>query len=339
LNSGTNSVSNVQIDKFLTLTPTQYFLLGQWAAGKFNAQKEEIPLSSLDRGSVGNAVGSPMCPGIEVTWSVRNPAIYAAPYRIKQAHAEDYYAENGLSPAVDECELQGGKAPGCEPGDLTKRMAIPWQADFFQCTVQFINFTDPNKNKDNGIPKPPTYFGYWWPPQSPMFVMSPIMNVAEQAISGVPSGFQVYYARGINTFTEMITAWAYLGFIVNRNTSPSGSDYPSFEEAERNHNKFGVSSVAVGPADLVYTGPDVQSMTDPSLKLSVAVGKVDNVVTNSEAYFVPMWFLLEGSAPTAMSDAAKVRQAALQPGAQLEREALPKPVTSYGIGRLHRSKH
>ena len=89
-----------------------------------------------------------MCPGIEVTWSTRNPAIYAAPYRIKQAHDEAYYAQNGLSTTADECE--GG---GCEPGDLTKRMAIPWQADFFQCTAQFINFTDPTSQHAGGHPQ------------------------------------------------------------------------------------------------------------------------------------------------------------------------------------------
>lgn len=187
LNSGNNSVSNTLIDKFLTLTPTQYFLLSQWAAGRFDLRNnDDIELEPLDRASVGNAVGSPMCPGIEVTWNTRNPAIYSAPYQIKQAHDESYYAQNGLSTSVDECE--GG---GCEPGDLTKRMAIPWQSDFFQCTAQFVNFTDPKSNQDNGIPKPPTYYAYWWPPQSPMFVMSPLMDKDAQSLAGVSSGFQV----------------------------------------------------------------------------------------------------------------------------------------------------
>ena len=121
-------------------------------------------------------------------------------------------------------------------------MAIPWQADFFQCTVEFINFTDPTKNTEGGIPKPPTFYAYWWPPQSPMYVMSPIMNAEEQLQSGLPSGFQVYYARGINSFAEMITAWSYLGFVANRNSAPSRDQYPSFEEVERNNDRFVASS-------------------------------------------------------------------------------------------------
>ena len=227
VNSGNNSVSNTLIDKFLTLTETQYFLLGQWANGNFRTGNfDSLGVNALDRGCVSNCVGSPMCPGIEVTWSVRNPKIYSGPYRIQ--HRQVSYAATGLSPSRDECE--GG---GCEPGDLTKRMAIPWRADFFQCTVQFINFTDQNQNQGDGIPLPPTYYAYWWPPQ-------------EEAKAGVPSGFQVYYTRGINTFAEMILGWSYLGFVHNRNIAPERSDYPCFEEVERNHDAFVTSSVAVG---------------------------------------------------------------------------------------------
>jgi len=222
LNSGSNSVSDVLIDKFLTLTVTQYFLLGQWAEGKFKTGAvDNLGLHPLDRGSLGNCVGSPMCPGIEVTWNTRNPAIYSKALRI--AHRDADYAKIGLTPSRDECE--GG---GCEPGDLTKRMAIPWQADFAQCTVQFINFTDPKVNKENGIPKPPTYYGYWWPPQSPMFVLTGIADAGQQAHVGVPSGMQVSYPRGINNFAEMILGWSYLGVIHNRNTAPERVDYPYF---------------------------------------------------------------------------------------------------------------
>jgi L-lysine 6-oxidase len=122
MNSGSNSVSNELIDKFLTLTPTQYFFLGQWAEGKFEVKPSEgyKGISEKDQATVGNCVGLPMCPGIEVTWSTQNPAIYAAPYEIKTRHDGAYYAKNGLSPDADETD-----GAGCEPGDLTKRMAIP----------------------------------------------------------------------------------------------------------------------------------------------------------------------------------------------------------------------
>ena len=106
LNSGTNSVSNTLIDKFLCVTLTKYFLLGQWAEGKFKVgAADDLPLHPLDRASIGNAVGSPMCPGIEVTWSARNPAIYAAPYVI--AHDRLLPARPRPGPRRD----RGGELP------------------------------------------------------------------------------------------------------------------------------------------------------------------------------------------------------------------------------------
>jgi L-lysine 6-oxidase len=254
LQSGSNSVWNILIDKFLTLTETQYFFLQQWAAGKFitGPAGDDFGLNPLDRASLGNCVGGPMCPGIEVTWTTRNPSIYEprSPFRILYAYDDSHYREHGLTPGREETTVPGGRGPGCEPGDLTKRMAIPWQADFFQCTAQFINYTDPDVNKDeNHIPVPPTFYGYWWPPQSPMFVLSGYTSVEEQAQAGVPAGFQVYYPRGINSFAQMITGWHYLGFIVNQNQAEDRSLYPYFVEKERSHGAFEVATVAVGAAD------------------------------------------------------------------------------------------
>jgi len=244
LNSGSNSVSNTLTDKFLSLTETQYFLLGQWAAGKFTAGgPSSLPagVHPLDQAGIGNCVGGPMCPGIEVTWSTTNPAIYEEAYRIRAFQDEAYYFQHGLDPNRDETE--GG---GCEPGDLTKRMAVPWQADFFQCTFQFVNYTEPDVNKANGIPAPPTYFAYWWPPQSPMYVISGVKSMEEQALAGVPAGYQVFYPRGVNSFAQMIQAWSYLGFIVNENAGPDGAGLPNFVETERNHDRFQVGSAALG---------------------------------------------------------------------------------------------
>jgi L-lysine 6-oxidase len=144
------------------------------------------------------------------------------------------------------------------------------------------------------------------------------MDKDEQSLAGVSSGFQVYYARGINTFAEMINAWAYLGFIVNRNTAQSRRDYPSFEEMERNHEKFATSSVAVTNGNGFY---------------SVAVGSVDNVVNNSDAYFAAMWFLK----PDSTASGAARRVAAALPEAPAEE--LGKPITTIGIGRTHQSQH
>lgn len=245
LNSGSNSVSNENIVKFLSLNETQYFLMEQWAEGTFVSDPDfsPYPVNPLDAASVGNCVGLPMCPGIEVTWSVQNRAIYAAPYVILDHKGPGGYNQTGLDPSRDECE--GG---GCEPGDLTKRMACPWQADFFQCTIQYVNFTNPAVNKttvgDNTFPLPPTYYAYWWPPQSPWDVLTGELSAGGQALSHLPAGQQMNYARGINSFVQMVEHWSALAFIRDNNAGDKG--FPFFTETERNNELFKYEEVPVG---------------------------------------------------------------------------------------------
>ncbi|MBU1621059.1 MAG: CTQ-dependent lysine 6-oxidase LodA [Gammaproteobacteria bacterium] len=255
LNSGSNSVSNELIMKFLALNETQQFLLSQWAVGRFDSNHDAAPypVNPLDQGSVGNCVGLPMCPGIEVTWSMQNPAVYAAPYRIADEKGPNGYNSTGLTPSRDECE--GG---GCQPGDLTKRMACPWQADFFQCTVQTVNFTVPEVNKANGAPLPPTYYAYWWPPQSPWDVLTGETTVEGQAASHLPAGQQMNYARGINSFVQMVEHWSALAFIRDNNSQAEG--YPYFTETERNNEIFAYKEVGVGA---ITGNPDDNETTIP----------------------------------------------------------------------------
>ena len=97
LNSGDNSISNTLIEKFMALTPTQYYLLHQWAEGKCVSRRDHPDAgqdwtwaSPLDVAAAGNAVGEPMAPGIEVTWTMRNPILLTPgdPFRIKPERAD-----------------------------------------------------------------------------------------------------------------------------------------------------------------------------------------------------------------------------------------------------------
>lgn len=253
LNSGDNSVTNSgPIYKFETLSPTQYFFLHQWAVGSFVADRSEAVAYSdqLDEAGIGNCVGAPFSPGIETTWITRSAPIYRAPFRLKLAHfdgssaqTQAYYCENGLSTRADEAEGQG-----CEPGDLTKRMAIPWQADFQECTVQTPNITNPSVNQfadGTGIEVPPAYYVYWWPPQSPMHVVTGSLAPGDQVLDAlvseiagqplIPAGQRVPYQRGIGSVQDMITSWSRLGFIVNQGTD----SYPYFVEKERDSQSLG----------------------------------------------------------------------------------------------------
>ncbi|MGH2719010.1 MAG: LodA/GoxA family CTQ-dependent oxidase [Actinomycetota bacterium] len=120
-------------------------------------------MTELDHGVIGNLAGVPFSPGIETTWIVRSPLLYSSPYNIAVAHFEgsnaalaSYYAEHGLSLTSDPQDEDGS-----EPGDLTKRMANPWQSDFYDCPLQTPNVSDPAVNQssaDDGVQIPPTYY-------------------------------------------------------------------------------------------------------------------------------------------------------------------------------------
>jgi L-lysine 6-oxidase len=254
LNSGDNSVTNDgPIYKFEALSATQYFFMNQWAVGKFvvGVSEPKAYCDQLDEAGVGNCVGAPFSPGIETTWITRNAALYASPFQFKLAHfdgnnaqTQAYYREKGLSTTADEAEGQG-----CEPGDVTKRMAIPWQADFQECTVQTPNITNPSINQfadGTGIEVPPAYYVYWWPPQSPMHVVTGSIDPGDQVldaiVSGIggqpiiPAGQRVAYQRGINSIQDMINSWFRLGFIVNQSKANA---YPYFVEKERDSRSLG----------------------------------------------------------------------------------------------------
>ena len=265
LGSGSNSLTNEISDKFVELTRTQYYFLEQWAKGNFTTEKGDDPLKlhPLDHADVGNCAGSPMCPGIEVTFTVRNPTIYSGPFKIKHKSTDPkFYFKNGLDPSHEETAPPSMTGKGCEPGDLTKRMAVPWQADLFECTVQNVNFTDLQSMDSTGFEKPPLYFVYWWPPQSPWDVILGVTDpevdpngdvekqkkdaaIAELHAAGLSAGHQVQYSRGINNSLQMVQAWSYLGFIVNQNEDEeTRDDYPYFVEKERNHDAFIVVALA-----------------------------------------------------------------------------------------------
>jgi len=168
---GDNPISNMLPSKFLRLTDFQYYLLRQWARGKFYNEDLEgwskpdpwWPYGSwsiktardLDRGALFKVLGGSFCPGGEVSWIIRNPAIWRVPYRIKadpnfytfgqtaaQANFMGQKPEGSYSSYlnVDLSETSNFET-GLQPGDLTKYSSVPWQSDFNECSTQNIDIT------------------------------------------------------------------------------------------------------------------------------------------------------------------------------------------------------
>ena len=138
-------------DTWLALTKRQYDILTLWKDGTFTPDWTGIPAApppsitpeGLDRAALESCTGGPFFPGIECGWIVRHAEIYA-PTEIAR-----------LNPA------------NLKAGDMTKRMAVPWQADFFECQQ------------------------HWWPSQRPDNVFgeaefSRLMQLDQQIAQAAP---------------------------------------------------------------------------------------------------------------------------------------------------------
>jgi hypothetical protein len=196
---------------FLTLTQTQYFYLLQWAAGRFEiASEAPQPLregAALDRGALENCVGGAFSPGIEVTWISRDPRIYAEPLRIRAA--------TDVQPPLS---LGQDFERGLEPGDLCKYMALPWQADFNECSQEQAG----------------DRFAYWWPVQRPDFVfvehdgqLRQVPWVGSDRDQNAPDYLEFQHDL------EMVRRWSELGFVLNVGTA----EHPRFLEVARRHDR------------------------------------------------------------------------------------------------------
>src|SRR5258706_14587410 len=86
---------------------------------------------------------------------MRNPSSRAEQYRIKSDRAFAVFGETaaqanaaGTVPdsqyafyAGDDLSQTNDFASGLQPGDLTKYMSVPWQADFNECSTQPVDGT------------------------------------------------------------------------------------------------------------------------------------------------------------------------------------------------------
>ena len=156
------------------ITEVQYKRMERWAHGKFDAdwpgaEPAATPLDrlpeqdrprALDRAALEACVGGPFFPGIEASRVMLDAATYDArrPFRI-----------NANLP----------------PGALTGRMAVPWQADFNDCSIE--------QGAD------------WWPGQRP----NEVRRGREVHASWTPPEW-----NDGEPHRDMLEKWAQLGFVV-----------------------------------------------------------------------------------------------------------------------------
>ncbi|SDX16992.1 LodA/GoxA family CTQ-dependent oxidase [Nitrosomonas communis] len=175
LYSGANPDPNGPTWVFPSLTRYQHAHFTNWVLGNFDADWEgqepaptafsqiDIALQprALCEAALETCIGSSFFPGIEATYDM--------------ARAETYHPRPNLR---REFRLN----PDHPAGFLTEKMALPWQADFADCTA------------------------YWWPSQRPVYVNTGGDQGTrwDRGINGV----------GLNGHLNMVANWAKLGLIV-----------------------------------------------------------------------------------------------------------------------------
>ena len=144
-----------------SLTPQQRFMITEWRDGRFQSDWQGVPQPSttvtadgMTRAALQSTVGQGFFPGIEAGIITQDPTIYASPFDFR----------------LDHTQMQAG--------DLTAQMAVPWQADFFDCA------------------------GAWWPSQRP-----------DKARLSATATDEAPWARGISSRLLMVHNFSKLGFI------------------------------------------------------------------------------------------------------------------------------
>ena len=145
----------------VVLTNLQNSVLDRWAAGNFQSDWAGVPqpgnaitADGMTRAALQATVGRGFYPGIEAGIITMDPTIYARPFDFRLDHGQ------------------------IQPGDLTALMAVPWQADFYDCR------------------------GGWWPSQRP-----------DDVRPAASSTNRFGWARGITSYLSMVHNFNKLGFI------------------------------------------------------------------------------------------------------------------------------
>ena len=159
----------------LSYTKTQRTFLTQWKNGQFiedfTAPDEPLAITpeGLHRASLSGGVGGGFFPGIEAGIMMTYKELYAAPFRIKR------------TPSNHE-----GRALEPSAGFVTRNMACPWQADFWECKFQ---------GEDS----------IWWPAQRPI-----------QVRKAAQPGTKVEWDRPIKDHRKLLKHAMELGFVSQR---------------------------------------------------------------------------------------------------------------------------
>jgi len=227
---------------YFSLTATQYNFLQQWANGQFVSDWnpnsaipesiQDLPLSDqpgiLDKAALFFCMGGPFHPGGEMPWAMRQSTMYRAAFRIRSRGPHEPEPDLGaiLTPAMiqdSSSNRNAGPLYANGPGDITRWMAIPWQADSASCRAGYNLQYDP-------------YLPTFWPARVPNDVLTEesyqqVMNASLPKETRIQAFLtrQTWYrwlgGAQNDQMNQMVDDFHKLGVVERRNAPPDG-DFP-----------------------------------------------------------------------------------------------------------------
>ncbi|GAA2149013.1 LodA/GoxA family CTQ-dependent oxidase [Kitasatospora kazusensis] len=269
----------------LALSPTQYQMFLNWADGDFEDDwgkvppvhgLDEAPLADrpalLDRAALDFCLADAFHPGCEVTWPIRHPSMFMAPFRIRHRPAGRPEPAYGTVLTPETALSVDGPLYAQGPGDLTRWMAVPWQTDTASCRSGYELALSPRYD-----PYLPTF----WPARVPNHVLTEddYQVVADE--SRPPAERQEAFERravwlrglqgqNIDQLKQMIDDWYRLGIVEVRS---GARDFPDVMQVESTPS---IDLTGVSPTHNLVT-LHVPQAADPA----VAAMAVDQAVAVS----------------------------------------------------------
>ncbi len=156
-----------------SITQTQEDLLRRWADGDFQSDWgtapkpagsiDAVPVAEqpgmLDRAALEFCLADAFHPGCEMTWPMRHLSLYDKPFRIRRRPEGSPAPAYGTPIGQQQMLAVDGPLYAQGPGDLSRWMGLPWQADTAYCRAGYDAAYDP-------------FLPTFWPARVPNHVLS-----------------------------------------------------------------------------------------------------------------------------------------------------------------------
>jgi len=189
---------------------------------------------ALDRAALTFCLGGPFHPGCEMTWPMRIQSMYRGRFRLRKHPPNFNYPDYGDFLNQNTVLAPSGPLSASGPGDITRWMSVPWQADAASCRQGYAFFE--NSSLFNTDPYLPSF----WPARVPNEVLSEAdyQIVANQSLP-LEQRVAAFFRRVewprllgdqstpyVDEITKMVTFFDKLGIVEKRQGVKDDPNFP-----------------------------------------------------------------------------------------------------------------